>query len=137
MKKIGFTCGAFDLLHAGHILMLTEAKSKCDYLIVGLQTNPHLDRPEKRKPIQSLFERKVQLKGCRYVDKIIVYETEQDLMDILNTLDFHIRIVGEDHKKSTLSPGGEICKRRGIETYYNKRNHRFSTTELIERIKNA
>lgn len=134
--KTGFTCGTFDLLHAGHVLMLKEAREHCDYLIVGLQTDPSLDRPEKRRPIQSLFERMTQLNGCRYVDKIIVYETENDLLDYLQFADIQVRIVGQDHKvKSKSSVRDTVCKMRGIEIYYNKRQHRFSSTELIERIK--
>lgn len=137
--KVGFTCGAFDLLHAGHIMMLKEAKSVCDELLVGLQTNPKLDRPSKRKPIQSLFERYMQLAACKYVDRIIIYETEQDLQDILSIYAIDIRIVGEDHKKpkGQLSVRDKICKERGIEIYYNSRKHRFSTTELIQRIKKS
>jgi glycerol-3-phosphate cytidylyltransferase len=133
---IGFTCGTFDLFHVGHILMLKEAKSVCDYLIVGIQTNPQLDRKNKRKPIQSLFERIAQIKACKYVDRIVVYETEHDLEDLLNFMDIDIRIVGEDHEGKSIT-GQEICKKRNIPIYYNSRKHNFSTTELIERIKNG
>ena len=130
----GFTCSAFDLLHAGHILMLEEAKTKCDYLIVGLQNDPTLDRPTtKNKPIQSLVERYIQLKGVKYVDEIIVYNTEKDLEDLLMCLDIKVRFVGEEYKDKLLT-GREICGKRNIEIYYNKREHSFSTTELRGRI---
>jgi glycerol-3-phosphate cytidylyltransferase len=132
--KIGFTCGTFDLMHIGHILMFKECKSVCDYLIVGIQTDPTIDRPKKNKPIQSIVERQVQVKACRYVDEVIVYETEKDLEDILSSFDINIRILGIDHKDGFMT-GKEICERRGIEMYYNKRDHNFSTTNLRERIK--
>lgn len=134
--KIGFTCGAFDMFHAGHILMLKECKDACDYLIVGIQTDPTIDRPEKNKPIMSIFERQMVVKACKYVDEIIVYETEKDLEDILSTIDIDIRIVGIDHRHGFMT-GKEICKKRGIKIYYNKRDHRFSTTSLRERVKNG
>ncbi len=82
MRK-GFTCGAFDLLHAGHIVMLKEAKENCDYLIVGLQTDPSIDRQEKNQPVQSVYERYMQLQAVKYVDEIIPYDTEQSLIDLL------------------------------------------------------
>ena len=131
--KQGFTCSAFDLLHAGHILMLEEARSQCDYLIVGLQNDPSLDRIEKNTPIQSLVERYLQLKAVRYVDEIIVYNTEKDLEDLLLILPIKIRFVGEEYKGKDLT-GRETCNKRGIEIYYNKREHTFSTTELRVRI---
>lgn len=134
--KIGFTCGAFDMFHAGHILMLKKCKDVCDYLIVGIQTDPTIDRPEKNKPIMSIFERQMVVKACKYVDEIIVYETEKDLEDILSTIDIDIRIVGIDHKNGFMT-GYEICKKRGIKIYYNKRDHRFSTTSLRERVKSG
>ena len=132
--KIGFVAGSFDLLHAGHVLMLKEARSVCDRLVVGIQVDPTIDRPEKNKPIQSFYERVTQLQGCKYVDAIFPYVTEQDLEDFLTTADIQIRIIGEDHK-DTWKTGKEICEKRGIEIYYNKRDHRFSSTELRERIK--
>ncbi len=132
--KVGITFGAFDLLHAGHILMLAEAKSTCDVLIVGLQTNPQLDRPEKHRPIQSVFERQIQLEACEYVDDVIIYDTERDLENILATQPIDIRILGEEYRDKH-NTGEEICEKKGIEIYYNKREHDFSTTELIERIK--
>ena len=132
--KIGFTCSTFDLLHAGHITMLREAKKECDYLICGLQTDPTIDRPtSKNKPIQSLVERYIQLEAVKYVDKIVVYQTERDLEDLLLTLDIDVRIVGEEYRNAKFT-GQDICKQRGIEIYYNKREHSFSTTELRERI---
>jgi len=131
--KQGFTCSAFDLLHAGHILMLEEARSQCDYLIVGLQNDPSVDRVEKNTPIQSLVERYLQLKAVKYVDEIIVYNTEKDLEDLLLILPIKIRFVGEEYKDKDLT-GRETCNKRGIEIYYNKREHTFSTTELRARI---
>lgn len=131
--KQGFTCSAFDLLHAGHILMLEEARSQCDYLIVGLQNDPSVDRAIKNKPIQSLVERYLQLKAVKYVDEIIVYNTEKDLEDLLLILPIKIRFVGEEYKDKDLT-GRETCNKRGIEIYYNKREHTFSTTELRVRI---
>ena len=95
MKKIGFTCSAFDLFHAGHVMMLRESKSVCDYLIVGIQTDPTIDRPKKNKPIQGIFERYVQVSSCRYVDEIVVYSTEKELLDILNSYPIDVRILGE------------------------------------------
>jgi glycerol-3-phosphate cytidylyltransferase len=135
--KIGFTCSTFDLLHAGHITMLKEAKSKCDYLICGLQTDPTIDRPNsKNKPIQTLVERWIQLEAVKYVDEIVVYQTEKDLEDLFLTLNMNVRIVGEEYRNTNFT-GKDICEQRGIELYYNKREHSFSTTELRERIHGA
>jgi glycerol-3-phosphate cytidylyltransferase len=134
MQRIGFTCSAFDLLHAGHILMLEEASHQCDYLIVGLQNDPSLDRSFKNKPVQTVVERFIQLKAVRYVDEIIVYNTEKDLEDLLQMLPITIRIVGEEYKNNASLTGREICEKRGIEIYYNRRDHRFSTTELRSRV---
>ena len=118
-NKIGFTCSTFDLLHAGQISMLREAKSQCDYLICGLQTDPTIDRPkEKNPPVQSLVERYTQLAGVTYVDEIIPYQTEQDLMDILSMYPIDIRIQGEEYRDKYLT-GREICRKRDIELYYN------------------
>jgi glycerol-3-phosphate cytidylyltransferase len=134
--KIGFTCSCFDLFHAGHIMMLKEAKSKCDHLIVGLQTDPTIDRPEKNKPIQSVVERFIQLEAGKYVDEVVVYATEKDLLDILHSYPINIRIVGEEYKDKDFT--GKSLEH--IEMYYNSRKHSFSTTELrgrvIERYKN-
>jgi len=128
--KTGFTCSCFDLFHAGHIMMLKEAKSKCDYLIVGLQTDPTIDRPEKNRPIQSVVERFIQLDSCKYVDEVVVYATEKDLLDILYTYPINIRVVGEEYKDKEFT--GKTLEH--IEMYYNTRRHSFSTTELRQRV---
>lgn len=129
MMKVGFTCSCFDLFHAGHIMMLKEAKSQCDYLIVGLQTDPTLDRPEKNKPVQSVFERFVQLQACKYVDEIVVYATEKDLLDVLQSYPIDVRIIGDEYKDKHFT-GREL----DMEIYYNRRKHSFSTTELRKRV---
>lgn len=129
-NRIGFTCSCFDLFHAGHIMMLKEAKSNCDYLIVGLQTDPTIDRPEKNKPIQSIFERFVQLDACKYVDEIVVYATEKDLIDILHSYPINVRFVGDEYKDKDFT-GKDL---QHIEIYYNSRKHSFSTTELRGRV---
>lgn len=131
--RIGFTASSFDLLHAGHILMLQEAKSVCEYLIVGLQTDPSIDRPNKRKPVQSLVERQIQLNAVEYVDEIVVYETEEDLLNLLKTIKIDVRIIGEDYLGKDFT-GKEYCETHDIEIYYNSRNHNYSTTELLDRI---
>lgn len=130
---IGFTCSSFDLLHSGHCAMLREAKSQCDYLMVGLQMDPSIDRPNKNKPVQSVVERYTQLNAIKYVDEIIPYVTEQDLEDILNMHDIDIRVIGEEYKDQKFT-GRAICASRGIEIYFNKRDHRFSTSDLRERV---
>ena len=134
MPKIGLTASAFDLLHAGHIAMLEEAKSKCDYLIVALQTDPTVDRPHKNKPIQSIVERYIQLRAVRFVDEIIPYTTEDDLLNILKLLPIDIRIVGEEYMLKPFT-GKDLCETLGIEIYYNNRIHNFSSSELRQRIK--
>ena len=132
--KTGFTCSTFDLLHAGHVMMLREAKSVCEYLIVGLQVDPTIDRPkEKNQPVQSLVERYVQLASVEYVDEIIPYQTERDLEDILQMYPIDIRILGEEYREYDFT-GKDICRARGIELYFNKRDHRFSTTDLRKRV---
>ncbi len=131
--KVGFTCSTFDLLHAGHVMMLREAKTVCDYLIVGLQTDPTIDRPEKNAPVQTLVERYIQLSGIEYVDEIIPYQTEQDLEDILNMFAIDVRVLGEEYKDGKFT-GRAICAKRGIELYYNKRDHRFSSSDLRKRV---
>jgi len=131
--KIGFTCSTFDLFHAGHIMMIKEAKSVCDYLIVGLQTDPTLDRKEKNKPIQTIFERYVQLEACKYVDEIVVYATEKELIDILLSYPINVRILGDEYEDKDFT-GKHECIYRGIEFYFNKRLHSFSTTELRNRV---
>lgn len=128
-QKIGITFSAFDLLHAGHIKMLEEAKTICDYLIVALQLDPTLDRPNKNKPTQSIVERYIQLKACRSVDEIIPYNTEEDLMDILKSFVIDVRIIGDDYRDKDFT-GKQYCEEKGIEIFYNKRDHRFSSTAL-------
>ena len=131
--KVGFTCSAFDLLHAGHVQMLREAKEQCDYLICGLQVDPSSDRPEKNAPIQTVVERYTQLKAVSYVDEIIPYATETDLEDLLSMYNINIRILGEEYRDGTFT-GRAICAKRGIELYFNKREHRFSTSDLRRRV---
>ena len=135
-NKIGFTCSTFDLLHAGHIAMLREAKDQCDYLICGIQTDPSIDRPEKNKPVQTLVERWTQLQGVKYVDEIIPYQTEQDLEDILKLFHIDVRIIGEEYKDGKFT-GRATCAARGIEIYFNKRDHRFSSSDLRKRVSQA
>ncbi len=127
--KVGITFSAFDLLHAGHIKMLEEAKSKCTYLIVGLQTDPTIDRPNKNKPTQSVVERYIQLKGCKFVDEIVPYATEQDLEDILQSFQIDIRIVGDEYIEKDFT-GRKYCEEKGIAFFFNTRDHRFSSSSL-------
>jgi glycerol-3-phosphate cytidylyltransferase len=134
--KIGFTCSTFDLLHAGHIQMLRDAKEQCDYLICGLQIDPSLDRPEKNSPVQTIVERYTQLNALRYVDEIIPYQTETDLEDILNMFHIDVRILGEEYKNGKFT-GRAICAKRGIELFFNKREHRFSSSDLRNRVKSC
>jgi glycerol-3-phosphate cytidylyltransferase len=132
--KIGFNCSAFDLLHAGHITMLKKEKELCDYLKVALQVDPTIDRPGiKNKPVQSVYERYVQLQACRYVDEILIYETEQDLLNLLMTQDIHIRFLGDEYREKNYT-GKQYCIDQGIELYYHSRKHPFSSTELRNRI---
>ncbi len=134
---IGFTCSTFDLFHAGHIIMLKEAKQQCDYLIVGLQTDPTIDRPDtKNKPIQSMFERFVQLQACKYVDEIIPYSTEKELVDILLSYPIDVRILGNEYEHKSFT-GRQECVDKGIKFYFNSRAHSFSTTELRQRVIDA
>jgi glycerol-3-phosphate cytidylyltransferase len=132
-KIIGITCSAFDLLHAGHIIMIEECKKYCDYLICALQVDPTIDRPKKNKPIQSIVERYIQLDAVSHVDKIIPYVTERDLEEIFESLDLDVRIIGEDYRISNFT-AKEICNKRNIKIIYNKRDHKFSTTELRNKI---
>ena len=129
--KIGFTCSCFDLLHAGHVVMLQEAKELCDYLVVGLLVDPSIERKEKNKPVQSLFERYLQLSACKYVDEIIPFEKEQDIIDIILTINPDIRICGEEYKDKNHTGKG-LCN-----IYYNKRKHSFSSSDLRKRVYNA
>ena len=125
-RTVGFTWSTFDLLHAGHLLMLREAASVCDHLICGLQVDPTKDRPEKNKPVQSLMERYIQLQSIIYVDEIIPYSTERDLRDLLEHLPIDVRILGEDHMDKQFT-GNDIKHHR---IYFNKRRNRFSTSNL-------
>lgn len=127
--KVGITFSAFDLFHAGHVKMLEEAKRQCDYLIVGLQTDPTLDRPEKNHPTQTVVERYIQLKACKHVDEIVPYATEQDLEDILRSFKIDVRIIGEEYQDKNFT-GRAYCEEKGITLYYNKRDHRFSSSGL-------
>ena len=131
--KIGITCSTFDLLHAGHVLMLEECKTHCDYLICALQVDPTIDRATKNKPIQSLVERYIQLKAVKWVDEIIPYTTEAELEEIFSALPLNVRIIGSDYLGKEFT-AKDICNRRGIEIVYNKRDHCFSSTELRKRI---
>ena len=130
--KIGFTCSTFDLFHAGHVMMLQEARTQCDYLIVGLQTDPTIDRPEKNKPVQTLLERFIQVKACKYVDEIVPYSTEKELMDILTSFPIDVRIIGEEYRDKQFT-GFNLP----ISVYFNSRQHSFSTTELRQRVLQA
>ena len=130
--KIGFTCSTFDLFHAGHIMMLKEARTQCDYLIVGLQTDPTIDRPEKNKPVQGIFERYVQLQACKYVDEVVVYATEKELLDVLQSYPIDVRILGDEYASKSFT-GDNL----GMELYFNRREHSFSTTELRQRVVDA
>lgn len=132
--KIGFNCSSFDLFHAGHVTMLKMEKRLCDYLVVALQTDPTIDRPgSKNKPVQSIYERYVQLQACRYVDEILVYETEYDLLNLIKSQDIHIRFLGSEYKDRDFT-GKQYCVERGIELHYHERAHNFSSTELRKRV---
>jgi glycerol-3-phosphate cytidylyltransferase len=131
--KIGITFSQFDLLHAGHIAMLAEAKNHCDYLIAGLQNNASWDRPNKNEPIQSIVERQITLSANRFVDEIVVYNTEKDLEDILLTLPIDVRILGVEYMQQEFT-GRAICEKRKIELVFNSRDHSFSSTNLRERV---
>ena len=129
MKK-GITFSTFDLFHTGHVLMLREAKSQCDWLIACLQTDPTIDRPNKNKPVQTLFERFIQVRACKYVDELLVYTTENELIQILKAIDYDIRIIGEEYSDKSFT-GKNLSEGK---LYFNKRQHSFSTTELRDRI---
>lgn len=131
--KIGITFSTFDLLHAGHIKMLEDAKRQCDYLICGLQIDPTLDRPEKNKPIQTVVERYIQLKACRFVDEIVPYASEQDLEDILRSFKIDVRILGEEYRDKNFT-GRTYCEEKGIALYFNQRDHRFSSSSLRKEV---
>ena len=134
--RIGFTASQFDMLHAGHIAMLSEARNHCDYLIAGLQNNASWDRPEKNAPIQSIVERQIQLAATRYVDEIVVYNTEKDLEDILLTLPIDVRILGIEYEDKDFT-GKDICNKRNIKLIFNSRDHSFSSSSLRKRVVEA
>ena len=136
MIKTGITFSTFDLFHAGHVKMLEEAKTVCDYLIVGLQLDPSIDRPKKNKPTQSIIERYVQLRGCKYIDEIVPYNSEEDLLDILSSFKIDIRIIGEEYINRDFT-GKDYCLKKEIEIYYNKREHRFSSSSLRKQVHEA
>ncbi|SVB97679.1 uncharacterized protein METZ01_LOCUS250533 [marine metagenome] len=129
MKK-GITFGAFDLFHAGHVMMLEEAKTVCDYLIVCIQSDPSLDRKEKNKPVQSIVEREIQVSGCRYTNEVIIYDTEAELLEILNTVDWDVRILGEEYKDKDFTGREQTLNK----CHFNKRPHNFSSSELRKRV---
>ena len=134
MKVVGFTCSSFDLLHAGHVAMLRDAKAHCDYLICGLQVDPSIDRDNKNSPVQTVVERYCQLTAVGYVDEIIPYVTEQDLEDILAMYQIDLRILGDEYRDKDFT-GKDICRKRGIQLYFNERSHRFSSSDLRQRVK--
>jgi glycerol-3-phosphate cytidylyltransferase len=136
-KRIGITFSSWDLLHAGHIAMLAEAKNHCDYLICGLQTDPTVDRPDtKNKPVQSIVERQIQLSAVKYVDEVVVYQTEQDLVDLLLILPVDVRILGVEYEKIDFT-GRKQCMQRGIDLVFNSRDHSFSSSSLRKRVADA
>jgi glycerol-3-phosphate cytidylyltransferase len=131
--KIGIVASSFDLLHAGHVMMLREARANCDHLIAALQVDPTIDRPKKNSPVQTIVERYIQLSAVKYVDEIVTYATEKDLEDILEMYPIDIRVLGEEYRDKDFT-GREICKRRGIQIIFNKRDHRFSSSDLRKRV---
>jgi len=130
MAKIGVTFGAFDLFHAGHILMLQEAKTVCDHLVVCIQTDPSIDRNEKNAPVQSIVERQIQVTACKYVDEVIVYDTEEDVMEILRSIDWDVRILGDEYRDQPFTGREETLDK----CYFNRRPHNFSSSELRLRV---
>lgn len=135
--KVGFNCSTLDLFHAGHVTMLREEKRHCDYLIVALQTDPTIDRPDtKNKPVQSVYERYMQLSSCKYVDEVIVYSTEQDLLNLLKTIHIDIRFLGDEYKTKDFT-GKQWCLDKGIELHYHEREHPFSSSALRQRVYEA
>jgi len=132
--KVGITFSTFDLLHAGHIAMLRDAKEHCDYLIAALQSDPTIDRPDtKNPPVQTMVERYTQLAAVKYVDEVIPYQTEKDVEDILEMYNIDMRVLGEEYRDKDFT-GKEICRKRGIQLYFNKRDHRFSSSDLRQRV---
>lgn len=134
--EVGFTCGAFDLMHAGHVLMFEEAKQQCEYLIVGLQTDPTIDRPSKNKPIESVTERYVKLKAIKWIDEVVPYTTEQDLLLMLQMLPIDVRVVGADYIGKDFT-GKQYCMDEGIHLFYNNRGHNLSTSDIRARVVQA
>ncbi len=136
-KKIGITFSAWDMFHAGHVAMLAEAKNHCDYLIAGLQTDPTIDRPStKNRPVQSIVERQIQLAACRYVDEVVIYQTEQDLVDLLLILPVDVRILGVEYEHKDFT-GRQECHDRDIDIIFNGRDHSFSSSSLRKRVAQA
>lgn len=133
--RIGFTCGAFDLFHAGHNIFLRDARNYCEYLVVGLQTDPTIDRSDKNKPVQTIYERYVQLENCAWVDRIIPYETEADLLNLIATTKMDVRFLGDDYVNKKFT-GDQLCAKLGIEVIFLNRKHNFSSSELRKRIEN-
>jgi glycerol-3-phosphate cytidylyltransferase len=132
--KIGFNCSSFDLFHAGHVTMLKIEKGMCDYLKVALQVDPTIDRPGiKNKPVQSVYERYVQLQGCKYVDEILVYETEEDLLNLIQTQIIHIRFLSEEYMDRDFT-GKQYCIDHNIELFFHPRKHKYSSTEIRNRV---
>ena len=132
-NTVGITFSTFDFFHAGHVKMLEEAKTVCDYLIVGLQLDPSLDRPEKNKPVQSVIERYIQVSSCKYVDEVVPYVTEKDLDEILRSFKIDVRIIGEEYQDKDFT-GKAYCEQKGIAMYYNSRDHDYSSSEIRKRI---
>jgi glycerol-3-phosphate cytidylyltransferase len=136
-KRIGIVFSTFDMFHAGHVAMLSEAKNHCDYLIAGLQTDPTIDRPDtKNRPVQSIVERQIQLAACRYVDEVVIYQTEQDLVDLLLILPVDVRILGVEYEHQEFT-GQHECHARGIDLIFNGRDHSFSSSSLRKRVAHA
>lgn len=134
IKRIGFNCSSFDLFHAGHVTMLKMEKELCDYLLIAVQVDPTIDRPGlKNKPVQSIYERYVQLQGCKYVDEILVYETEKDLLNLIMTQTIHIRFLSEEYLNRDFT-GKQYCLDNSIELHYHKRSHQYSSSELRNRV---
>jgi len=134
MMKVGFNCSSFDLFHAGHVTMLKREKEMCDYLKVALQVDPTIDRPgTKNKPVQSVYERYVQLQACKYVDEILIYETEHDLLNLLMTQEIHIRFLSEEYKDRDFT-GKQYCIDHNIELHYHVRKHIYSSSEIRNRV---
>jgi len=135
--KVGFNCSTFDLFHAGHVAMLKIEKQHCDHLIVALQSDPTIDRPDtKNKPVQSLYERYVQISACKYVDEVLVYETEEDLENIFKTQTIHIRFLGEEYRNKSFT-GKQYCLDKGIDIFYHERDHPYSSSNLRKRVYEA